>query len=73
MFLVAISIIVFRMREPTRELPFRVPVYPLPPLILAAACAWMFYSSLAYAGWGSIMGVIVLAIGIPLIFLQRKQ
>ena len=45
MFLVAISIIVFRMREPNRELPFRVPLYPLPPLILAAACAWMFYSA----------------------------
>ena len=72
MFLVAISIIVFRMREPGRELPFRVPLYPLPPLILAAACAWMFYSDLAYAGIGSIMGVAVLVIGIPLIFIQRK-
>ena len=72
MFLVAISVIVFRMREPGRELPFRVPLYPLPPLILAAACAWMFYSALAYAGRGSIMGVVVLIIGIPLIFLQRK-
>jgi basic amino acid/polyamine antiporter, APA family len=72
MFLVAISIIVFRRREPGRELPFRVPLYPLPPLILAAACGWMFYSSLAYAGMGSILGVVVLAIGIPLIFLQRR-
>jgi amino acid transporter len=73
MFLVAISIIVFRMREPTRELPFRVPLYPLPPLILAAACAWMFYSALVYAGWGSIMGVVVLAVGLPLIFLRRDS
>jgi amino acid transporter len=72
MFLVAISIIVFRTREPGRELPFRVPLYPLPPLILAAACAWMFYSALLYAGWGSIMGVVVLAIGLPLMFLQRR-
>lgn len=72
MFLVAISIIVFRTREPGRELPFRVPLYPLPPLILAAACGWMFYSALAYAGIGSILGVVVLAIGAPLIFLQRN-
>jgi APA family basic amino acid/polyamine antiporter len=71
MFLVAISIIVFRVREPGRELPFRVPLYPLPPLILAAACAWMFYSALAYAGWGSIIGVVVLVVGLPLIFLRR--
>ncbi len=73
MLLVALSIIVFRMREPNRELPFRVPLYPLPPLILAAACAWMFYSALLYAGWGSIMGIVVLAIGLPLMFLQRKS
>ena len=72
MLLVALSIIVFRMREPGRELPFKVPLYPLPPLILAAACAWMFYSALLYAGWGSIMGVVVLAIGLPLMFLQRE-
>jgi APA family basic amino acid/polyamine antiporter len=71
MFLVAISIIVFRVREPGRELPFRVPLYPLPPLILAAACAWMFYSALVHAGWGSIMGVVVLVVGLPLIFLRR--
>jgi amino acid transporter len=73
MFLVAISIIVFRMREPGRELPFRVPLYPLPPLILAAACAWMFYSALVYAGWGSIMGVVVLVVGLPLILLRRDS
>jgi APA family basic amino acid/polyamine antiporter len=73
MFLVAISIIVFRVREPGRELPFRVPLYPLPPLILAAACAWMFYSALAYAGWGSIMGVVVLVVGLPLILLRRSS
>ena len=73
MFLVAISIIVFRVREPGRELPFRVPLYPLPPLILAAACAWMFYSALLYAGWGSIIGVVVLAVGLPLIFLRRDS
>jgi basic amino acid/polyamine antiporter, APA family len=73
MCLIALSVIVFRLREPTRELPFRVPLYPLPPLILAAACGWMFYSALAYAGWGSIMGVVVLVIGVPLIVMQRSS
>jgi hypothetical protein len=32
----------------------------------------MFYSALVYAGWGSIMGVVVLVVGLPLIFLQRN-
>jgi amino acid transporter len=72
MFLVAISIIVFRTRDPGIDLPFRVPLYPLPPLILAAACGWMFYSALVYAGIGSVLGLAVLTIGIPMIFMQRK-
>ena len=73
MFLVALSVIVFRPRAQNDDLPFRIPLYPFPPLILAAACAWMFYSALLYAGIGSIMGVVVLAIGLPLIFLHRRQ
>lgn len=71
MLLVAISLYVFRRREPDRHLPFRVPLYPLTPAVLAAACAWMLYSSLVYAGTGSIMGVVVLLSGTPLLWLRR--
>lgn len=72
MLLVAISVYVFRWTEPDRERPFRVPLYPVTPAILAAACAWMFYSSLAYAGIGSVLGLVVLIAGIPLLLLRRQ-
>lgn len=67
MLLVAISIYVFRRREPGRHLPFAVPLFPLTPAILAGACAWMFYSSLVYAGTGALIGLLVLMTGLPLL------
>lgn len=71
LFLVAISIFVFRRRDP-RALHYRMPLYPLPPIVLAAAAAWMVYSSLAYAGLGAILGVAVLLAGLPLLLIERR-
>jgi amino acid transporter len=71
LLLVALSIFVFRHRA-HKPLPYRMPLYPLPPIILALSSAWMVYSSLAYAGIGSIIGVAVLLAGTPLLFIGRR-
>jgi APA family basic amino acid/polyamine antiporter len=71
LFLVALSVFVFRSRSPER-LHYRMPLYPLPPIVLAAAAGWMLYSSLRYAGIGAIAGVVVLAAGTPLLLLGRR-
>lgn len=73
LFLVGLSLVIFRYREPERELPFSVPLYPLPPLILCATSIWMIYSSLVYAGRGALIGVAVLLLGTPLIWLQSRR
>lgn len=64
------SLMVLRMREPDLERPFRVPLYPLTPLVFCSVCAFMLWSSLSYvhgqelggfnAAW---IGVAVLALG----------
>lgn len=66
--LTALSLFVLRWREPAHGRPFRVPLYPLTPLVFGASCAYMLYSSLAYTGFGALLGVAVLAVGAPLIF-----
>jgi basic amino acid/polyamine antiporter, APA family len=71
LFLVAISIFVFRWRDPD-ALNYRMPLFPLPPILLAAAAAWMFYSSINYAGAGSLVGIVVLLVGTPLLLLKRS-
>jgi amino acid transporter len=72
LLLVAISVFVFRRRS-RAELPYRMPLYPLPAILLAAAAAWMIYSSLAYAGMGAWVGVAVLIAGIPIVLLARQS
>ena len=74
-FFAGLSLIILRVREPDIERPFRVPLYPITPLLFCAACAYMFQSSLAYTGRGALAGVIVLLAGFPVLFAaqQRQQ
>ncbi|WP_375402135.1 APC family permease [uncultured Sphingomonas sp.] len=61
--LVGISLFVLRSREPGLPRPFRVPLYPVLPLIFCLTNAWLLWSSLAYTGWGALVGVTVLGLG----------
>jgi amino acid transporter len=71
LLLVAISVMIFRKRGGV--LPYRMPFYPLPPILLACAAVWMIWSSLAYAGTGALIGVGILLLGTPLLWLSRKS
>lgn len=68
LLLVGIALFVLRNREPERERPFRVPLYPVTPILFCLTCGYMLYSSLAYTGYGALVGVAVLAAGLPLLF-----
>lgn len=62
-----LSLIILRIREPFRLRPFRVPLYPIVPLLFCAICGYLLYSSLVYTGIGAIAGVIVVLLGLPFI------
>ena len=49
LLLVGIALFVLRARDGGAERPFRVPLFPLTPIVFCAACAWLTYSSIAYA------------------------
>ena len=78
--LTGISLFVLRQREPNAPRPFKVPLYPVLPLLFCASCAYMLWSSLSYvysqqlgglnAAW---IGVGVLAIGVLLLLLLRSK
>ncbi len=72
MILVAVSLFIFRRRDPGRILAYRVPLYPVTPIIFIATCIYMLYSSLAYTGMGALFGVGVLVAGTPLLLLGRS-
>lgn len=65
--LVGISLFVLRVRDPHAKRAFRVPLYPVLPLLFCATSAYLLYSSLAYTGIGALVGVGVLAVGVVLL------
>lgn len=75
-----LSLFVLRMREPETPRPFKVPLFPLLPLLFCAMCAYMLWASLSYVhsqslgGWNAAwIGVGVLAIGLVLLLLVRTS
>jgi APA family basic amino acid/polyamine antiporter len=67
-----ISLMVLRRREPQTARPFRVPLYPLTPLLFCAVAGYMLHASVAYAGRGALLGLAVMLAGIPVIALARS-
>lgn len=72
MMLVALALIRLRQREPNHPRPFKVPLYPLTPMLLALTCAGLIWSSTVYAGFGSLLGLGVLILGVPALYLLRR-
>jgi basic amino acid/polyamine antiporter, APA family len=62
-----------RRKEPDAPRPFRTPLYPLTPLAFVATCAYLLYSSIAYTGLGALLGVAVLAAGVPLVWAVLRE
>lgn len=69
--LAGISLIVLRIRDPKTPRPFRVPLYPVVPLLFCSASAYMLWSSLAYTSVGALVGVVVLMVGAFVLLLAR--
>lgn len=72
LLLVGVSLFVFRWRDPARAIPFRVPLYPLTPLLFCATSLYLLYSSLVYTGLGALIGVGIFLAGIPMFLLGRR-
>jgi amino acid transporter len=81
LFLTGLTLFVFRRRS--EELPqFRVPLYPIVPIVFLAMCAFMIWSSFDYVAnspygpkFGNLVlaGLVVMAIGVPLYLLARRR
>lgn len=73
LLLTTVTLFIFRFRHGSVELPFRVPVYPLTPILFLVACGYMLYSSLAFTGTGALVGVAILVAGVPVYLLARNR
>src|SRR5512132_1102253 len=75
LFLVGIAVFVLRARDGDSERPFRVPLYPFTPIVFCAACAWLTWSSIAYAASRNAIRVslFVMAAGVVAWLLTRRR
>jgi amino acid transporter len=87
LLLSALAVIILRVRDPGAVRPFRVPLYPVLPLLFAAACGYMMWSSVVYVtatspalfgiDWlrlGPLLNGAVLLLGVlGLLWLRRGQ
>jgi basic amino acid/polyamine antiporter, APA family len=73
LLLTGVSLFVLRRRDASAHRPFRVPLYPLTPLVFCAASAFLLWSSVAYAGPGAAAGLVVLATGLVPLWLSPGE
>jgi amino acid transporter len=71
--LTGLSLFVLRAKEPEVIRPFRVPGYPVVPLIFCVACACMVYGSVRYAREESLIGLGILLLGVLFYFLPENM
>jgi len=67
----ALAVIVLRVRYPEVPRPFRVPWYPIAPLLFFLSCLYTLWASLVYVQIGALVGVGVLAVGGFLLLFAR--
>jgi len=59
-----LSLFVLRWREPATPRPFKVPLYPVLPVLFCLSCAYMLQSSLGYVGSNTFLGVNAAWVGV---------
>ena len=61
-----VAVMVLRRKEPGRERPYRVPGYPVTPLLFAAVCLFLIRSAVLYKPQIAAAACALLALGLPL-------
>ena len=70
--LTGIALFVLRGKDRERPRPYRVPGYPLTPLLFCASSAYMLHGSLSYAPRESLWGGVIVLSGLPLYWLSAR-
>jgi APA family basic amino acid/polyamine antiporter len=70
--LTGISLFVLRAKDPDLVRPFRVPGYPLVPLVFCLCCACMVFGAIKYNPLESLIGLGIILLGVIFYFLPRK-
>ena len=70
---VSLAVIVLRRRLPDAPRPYRVPLYPLVPLVFALVMVWIVVSALLTSPRESLAAIVLILLGLPLYPLFRRR
>lgn len=77
MAMVGVTLFIFRIREPLTDRPFRVPLYPILPILYIGTCVVLLYSSFNYASsitpYGAWIGFALVLTGLPVYWISNKM
>jgi len=65
LILITLSIFIYRYRHQPNAQLFKIPFFPLPPLLFLTACVYLLYASIKFTGIYALYGIGVLLAGIP--------
>ncbi len=67
------SLLIFRNRSELNSQAFQVPLYPFTPILFMLVCLYLLYSSVMFTGWGALVGIGILALGLPVYYLAHSR
>ena len=70
--LTTLAVVILRKKLAGVERPFRVPGYPFVPLLFVAAAFWFIVNTLRERPWESLIGCVIVVIGVPAYFFRRR-
>ncbi|MCI0376416.1 MAG: amino acid permease, partial [Gemmataceae bacterium] len=70
--LTGVSLIVLRFKDPDTDRPFRVPLYPVLPILFSACCGYMVYGAATFKPIETLIGFGLLVLGLAFYFLPQK-
>jgi basic amino acid/polyamine antiporter, APA family len=69
----AFGVIILRRKMPNENRPFKVPLYPIIPLVFTLFSAFLVYYSIVQSPGYAIIGLILVVLGVPLYYFFNHQ
>jgi amino acid transporter len=65
------SLFILRAKDHDIQRPFSAPLYPLEPILFCGMCYFMLFSAIEYAKGLTLLGLVPVAVGLPLYWISQ--
>ena len=72
-FLTGLALFILRTKDADVPRPFRVPLYPILPIVFCGWCGYMVFAAIEYKRLESLIGLGLLVAGLPFYFMPETR